>query len=51
MIISLTNEHIEIPSIEQAVKKAQQKIKKYLQPETDLVEMLFNERKEDVENE
>ena len=51
VMISLKNGHIEISPIEESIKRAQKKIRKYLQPETDLVEILFDERKEDVANE
>ena len=46
VMISLKNSHIEISPIDELIKRAQKKVRKYLQPETDLVEMLFNERKE-----
>jgi len=51
VMISLKNGHIEISPVDESIKKAQQKVRKYLQPENNLVEMLFNERKEEIENE
>ena len=51
VMISLKNGHIEISPVDESIKKAQQKVRKYLQPDNNLVEMLFNERKEEIENE
>ncbi len=42
--------HQVIP-FEESIKKAQKKVKKYLQSDSDLVDMLFQDRKEEVENE
>ncbi len=51
VMISLKNGHIEISLVDESIKKAQKKVKKYLQSDSDLVEMLFNDRKEDIKNE
>lgn len=51
VMISLKDGHIEISPIEQSIAKAQQKVKKYLKADTDLVDMLFKERKEEAEKE
>jgi AbrB family looped-hinge helix DNA binding protein len=51
VMISLKNNHIEISLIDESIKKAQKIVSKYLQSDSDLVEMLINERKEDVQNE
>ena len=51
VMISLKDGHIEILPVEQTINNVQEKVAKYLQPDTDLVEMLFDERKADVANE
>ena len=51
VMISLKEGHIEILPIEQSIKNAQEKVAKYLQSDTDLVEILFAERKADAANE
>ena len=45
------NGHIEISLIDESIKKAQKKVGKYLRSDSDLVEMLFNDRKEEIVNE
>lgn len=51
VMISLKNGHIEILPVEKSIKKAQDKVKKYLQPNNNLVDVLFNERKKELVNE
>ncbi len=51
VMISLKNGHIEISPVEESIKKVQGKVKKYLHPNNNLVEMLFNERKKETANE
>ena len=51
VMISLKDGHIEILPVEQSIKNSQEKVAKYMQPDSDLVEMLFNERRADVTNE
>jgi len=51
VMISLKNGHIEISPVDESIKKAQKKVSKYLRSDTDLVEMLFNDRKEEIANE
>lgn len=51
IMISLKDGHIEISPIEEAIKIAQEKVRKYLKPGADLVEMLFEDRTEEVDNE
>ena len=51
VMISIKNGHIEISLIDESIKKAQKKVKKYLRSDSDLVEMLFNDRKEEIANE
>jgi len=51
VMMSLKNGHIEILPIQESIKKAQKKVKKYLQPENNLVEMLFDDRKAEFTNE
>ena len=51
VMISLKNGHIEISLVDESIKKAQKKVGKYLRSDTDLVEMLFNDRKEEIANE
>jgi len=51
VMISLNNDHIEISPVEESIKKAQKKVKKHLQSDSDLEDMLFNYRKEEVANE
>lgn len=49
--ISLKGGHIEISPVAVSIKKAQDLVKKHLKPEDDLVEMLFEERRESINNE
>ena len=51
VMISLKDGHIEILPVEKSIKKAQEKVTKYLRSDTDLVEVLFAERKAEVANE
>ena len=51
VMISLKDGHIEILPVEQSIKNSQEKVAKYMQPDSDLVEMLFNERRAGVTNE
>lgn len=51
VMISLKDGHIEISPIEESIKKAQEKVRKYLKPDTDLVDMLLKERKEESSQE
>ena len=51
VMISLKDGHIEISLVDESIKKAQKKVKKYLRSDSDLVEMLFNDRKEEIANE
>ncbi|NOQ35941.1 MAG: AbrB/MazE/SpoVT family DNA-binding domain-containing protein [Methylococcaceae bacterium] len=51
VMMSLKNGHIEISPLQESIKKAQKKVKKYLQPNDNLVEMLFDDRKEEFTNE
>ena len=51
VMISLKNGHIEISPVEESIKKAQERVKKYLKSDNDLVEMLYDDRKEEVANE
>ena len=51
VMISLKNGHIEISPIDESIKKAQKKVREYLQSDSDLVEILFNDRKEEIANE
>jgi len=51
VMISLKNGHIEISLLDKSIKNVQKKVRKYLQPDSDLVEMLLNDRKKEIENE
>ena len=51
VMISLKDGHIEISLVDESIKKAQKKVKKYLRSDSDLVEMLFDDRKEEIANE
>lgn len=51
VMIALKDGHIEISPIGESIKKAQEKVKRYLKPDTDLVEMLYKDRKEETTNE
>ncbi len=51
VMVSLKEGHIEISPIKESVKKAQQKVQKYLNHDTRLVEMLFDDRKEEINSE
>ena len=51
VMISIKNGHIEISLIDESIKKAQKKVRKYLRSDSDLVEMLFDDRKEEIANE
>jgi len=48
VMIALKNGHLEISPVDSSIKDAQQRVAKYLNPEDDLVEMLFEERKEEL---
>ena len=50
VMVSLKNGHIEISPVDESIKKAQKKVSKYLRSDSELVEMLFNDRKEEIEN-
>lgn len=50
VMMSLKDGHIEISPVQESIKKAQDRVKKYLQPEHDLVKMLFDDRKEEIGN-
>ena len=49
--ISVKDGHIEISPVAVSILKAQAMVKKYLEPENDLVEMLFEERQEAIRDE
>nr|CAA6813801.1 MAG: AbrB/MazE/SpoVT family DNA-binding domain-containing protein [uncultured Thiotrichaceae bacterium] len=49
--IAVKEGHIEISPVAVSIKKAQDLVKKHLKPEDDLVEMLFEERREAINNE
>ena len=51
VMISLKNGHIEISLLDKSIKNAQKIVRKYLQSDSDLVEMLLNDRKKEIENE
>ena len=51
VMISIKNGHIEISLIDESIKKAQKKVSKYLRSDSDLVETLFDDRKEEIANE
>lgn len=51
VMLSLKDGHIEISPVEVSIKKAQDRVKKYLSPKVDLVEMLAEERKQEVVSE
>lgn len=51
VMISLKNGHLEISLVDESIKKVRKKARKYLQSDSDLVEMLFNDRKEEIANE
>ncbi len=51
VMLTLKKGHIEISPIDESIKKAQSRVKKYLKPEVDLVELLAQERKQELANE
>jgi AbrB family looped-hinge helix DNA binding protein len=46
VMLSLKEGHIEISSIQESIAIAQDRVKKYLRSNVNLVEMLFDDRKE-----
>lgn len=51
VMIAMKEGHIEISPIDVSIKEAQRRVAKYLKPGDDLVEMLFEERKEELASE
>ncbi len=51
VMIAIKEGHIEISPIDCSIKDAQERVAKYLKPGDDLVEMLFDERKDEFSNE
>ncbi|HBS26935.1 MAG TPA: AbrB/MazE/SpoVT family DNA-binding domain-containing protein [Gammaproteobacteria bacterium] len=51
VMLTLKKGHIEISPVDVSIKKAQSRVKKYLGAEVDLVELLAQERKQELANE
>ncbi|MEE9397054.1 MAG: AbrB/MazE/SpoVT family DNA-binding domain-containing protein [Methylococcales bacterium] len=51
VMISLKDGHIEISPAGASIRKAQERVKKYLKPGDNLVEMLLKDRREEAGNE